>query len=136
MTTDAALARRIANGRRTRRRTKAGQSNPIFSTPTVVQRLRELQADSPLEPLSYSASAVAVLLNIEERRVRGLVASGALPSPDRIVAGSPRWLASAIDPILVRLGKPTLDERVRADVLQSMREGAVMNLRGRSAPRR
>lgn len=133
-----AAARRAKAAQRTRLRSVAGRWAAYF-TPSAVQRLAELERETPPEPLTYTAPAVAALLEMSEPRVLAFVKSGALPAPDRVVGGEPRWLAATIDPFLVRLGKMTPTARRRAETDQARIDGgrkSMARLQARQAEER
>lgn len=105
-------------------------THAVFFTAAAQQRLAALNREEAPE-LAYTSAGFAVLLNVTERRLRALVKRGALPAPDLVVGGEWRWRSSTIEPFRVRVGKPPLDEQLRADRAQACADGAAMSCRGR-----
>jgi hypothetical protein len=123
MTThSAAMARRIANAKRTRLRTLTGK-DALFFTRDAMMRIRRMEQEEPVE-LLYALDAVAVAFGVSTTVVLSQVARGKIPPADCVVGGQPRWRPSSIDPILTRLGRATLTERLRGDAKDACANGA------------
>jgi hypothetical protein len=103
-----------------------GESGYFFSA-KAVERLAELNRDSPQGPREYSIEALANVLRTTSKKVSLLVQRGRIPPADVTRGGRVYWLGSTIEPMLMARGHvpPAVENDKVSD---AMRAGAAKRL--------